>query len=113
MGNGPDGLLVSQARQQPVQCHFKYASFDLYRRLSRLIQKPPHVTIPLRRATLFISSAPSPFCPAPSPMPPRLSWPAPRARLSSFARQPLYRLAHRATGLPYESSLCSSSLGLS
>src|ERR1035437_7634220 len=37
MGNGPDGLLVSQARQQPVKCHFEYASFDLYRRLSRLI----------------------------------------------------------------------------
>jgi coenzyme F420-reducing hydrogenase delta subunit len=36
MGDGPDGLLVSQARQQPVKCHFKYASFDLYRRLSRL-----------------------------------------------------------------------------
>src|ERR1035437_10848421 len=50
MGNGPDGLLVSQARQQPVKCQFKYAPFDLYRRLSRLIQKPPHLTIPLRRA---------------------------------------------------------------
>src|ERR1035437_6562737 len=50
MGNGPDGLLVSQARQQPVKCHFEYASFDLYRRLSRLIQQPPHLTIPLRRA---------------------------------------------------------------
>src|ERR1019366_5874067 len=50
MGNGPDGLLVSQARQQPVKCQFKYAPFDLYRRLSRLIQKLPHVMIPLRRA---------------------------------------------------------------
>src|ERR1035437_2658261 len=50
MGNGPDGLLVSQARQQPVKCHFEYAPFDLYRRLSRLIQQPPHLTIPLRRA---------------------------------------------------------------
>src|ERR1017187_8804448 len=50
MGNGPDGLLVSQARQQPMKCHFEYASFDLYRRLSRLIQQPPHLTIPLRRA---------------------------------------------------------------
>src|ERR1035437_8451052 len=29
MGNGPDGLLVSQARQQPVKCQFKYAPFDL------------------------------------------------------------------------------------
>ena len=38
MGDGPDGLLVSQPRQQAVKCHFKYAPFDLDRCLRCLIQ---------------------------------------------------------------------------
>src|ERR1039457_6845276 len=38
MGDGPDGLFVSQPRQQAMKCHFKYASFDLDRGLSCLVQ---------------------------------------------------------------------------
>src|ERR1017187_5608633 len=49
MGYGSDCLFVSQARQQPAKRHVKYASFDLDRRLSSLIQKPPHGAVALRR----------------------------------------------------------------
>src|SRR5674476_1067924 len=50
MGDGPDGLLVPQTRQQPAEGQLEYAPFDLYRRLGCLIQQPPHVAIALRRA---------------------------------------------------------------
>src|SRR5450759_5615573 len=39
MGDGPDGLLVSQTRQQPAERQLEYAPFGLDRRLSRLIQQ--------------------------------------------------------------------------
>src|SRR6266498_46068 len=68
MGDSPDGLLVSQPRQQPVKCHFEYASFDLYRGLCGLIQQPPHLTIPLRRARAvrLLRSLHSPGTPPPT-----------------------------------------------
>src|ERR1017187_1583722 len=50
MGDGPDGLLVSQSRQQPAKHHFEYASFDLDRRLRSLIQQAPHGAVTLGRA---------------------------------------------------------------
>src|SRR5450759_4233607 len=49
MSDGPDGLLVSQTRQQPAECQLEYAPFGLDRRLCRLIQQPPHMAVPLRR----------------------------------------------------------------
>ena len=49
MGDGPDGLLVSQARQQPAKGHSEYASFDLDRGMSSLIQKPPHLAVAFGR----------------------------------------------------------------
>src|SRR5450759_444548 len=49
MGDGPDGLLVSQTRQQPAERQLEYAPFGLDRRLSRLIQQSPHMAVPLRR----------------------------------------------------------------
>src|SRR6266581_2635986 len=48
MGDGPDGLLIFQARQQPSKRHLKYASFDLYRRMSSLIEQTPHGAVPFR-----------------------------------------------------------------
>src|ERR1035437_9296853 len=94
MGNGPDGLLVSQARQQPVKCQFKYAPFDLYRRLSRLIEQPPNPTIPLRRARavrLPLRSLRSPDTLPPTrtvPSPNRKSLPGDPLRRSSVAPNP-------------------------
>src|ERR1035437_2779191 len=60
MGDGPDGLLVSQSRQQPAKRHFENASFDLDRRLRSLIQQAPHGAVTLGRARAL--------------RPPALSW---------------------------------------
>src|ERR1700693_3437729 len=53
MGDGPDGLLVSHAREQPLKRHLKYAPFDFDRSLSSLIQKTPHGAVALRRPRAF------------------------------------------------------------
>jgi len=50
MGNGSDGLFVSQARHQTAINNLEDASFNLNCGIGRLIENPPHVAIALRRA---------------------------------------------------------------
>src|SRR5260370_29011092 len=50
VGNGPDGLLVSQTRHQPTIHNLEDASFGLDRSIGTLIENPSHVTVSLRGA---------------------------------------------------------------
>ena len=45
MGNGPDGLIVSQARYQSAIDDLENGSFRLSRGVGSLIQNAPHVAI--------------------------------------------------------------------
>jgi hypothetical protein len=50
MGNGPDGLIVAQARYQSAIDNLENGSFRLGRGVGGLIQNAPHVAVALRRA---------------------------------------------------------------
>jgi hypothetical protein len=50
MGNGPDGLIVSQARYQTAIDNLENGSFGLGRGIGSLIQNAPHVAVTLRGA---------------------------------------------------------------
>src|ERR1039457_6599020 len=58
VGDGPDGLFVSQARQQLPKRDVKDAALDLDCGLRCLIQQPPHGAVALRRTrTLGLAGA--------------------------------------------------------
>jgi hypothetical protein len=64
MGNGPDGLIVPQARYQSAIDDLEDGSFRLGRGVGSLIQNAPHVAIALRGAvtlgyfcTFFLAKA--------------------------------------------------------
>jgi hypothetical protein len=64
MGNGPDSLIVSQARYQPAIDNLENGSFRLGCGVGSLIQDAPHVAVALRGAvalgyfcTFFVSRA--------------------------------------------------------
>src|ERR1035437_9177296 len=58
VGDGPDGLFVSQARQQLPKRDVKDATLDLDCGLRCLIQQPPHGAVALRRTrTLGLAGA--------------------------------------------------------
>jgi hypothetical protein len=48
VGDGPDRLIVSQARDRAAIHDLEDASFDFYGRVSSLIEQAPHVTVALR-----------------------------------------------------------------
>jgi hypothetical protein len=48
MGNGPDGLIVSQARHQSAIDNLENGSFRLSRGVGSLIQNTPHMAVALR-----------------------------------------------------------------
>ena len=48
MGNGPDGLVMSQARDRAAIDNLEDTSFDLYSGVGSLIEKAPHVAVALR-----------------------------------------------------------------
>jgi len=50
MGNGPDGLIVSQAGYQSATDNFENGALRLGRGVGRLIQNAPHVAVALGRA---------------------------------------------------------------
>ena len=54
MGDGPDGGLIAQARQQAPEQHLKVTAFPLDRSVRRLVQHPPQIFIALRRATAVV-----------------------------------------------------------
>src|SRR5882724_3043228 len=56
MGNGPDGLIMSQARDRAVIDKFEDASFGPGCGVGRLIENAPHVAVALRRAVAVVHS---------------------------------------------------------
>jgi hypothetical protein len=48
MGNGPDGLVMSQARDRAAIDDLEDTSFDLYSGVRSLIEEAPHVAVALR-----------------------------------------------------------------
>src|SRR5258707_11312042 len=48
MGNGPDGLIVSQARHQPAIDDLENGSFRLNCGVGTLIENAPHMAVALR-----------------------------------------------------------------
>ena len=64
MGNRPDGLVMSQARDGAAIHNLEGTSFDLYGGVGRLIENAPHVAVALRGSvvvahtgTLFVARA--------------------------------------------------------
>src|SRR6266481_8949182 len=51
MGDGPDGGLITQARQQAPEHHLKVTAFPLDRSVRRLVQHPPQIFIAFGGAT--------------------------------------------------------------
>ena len=56
MGNGPDGLIMSQARDRAAIDKFEDASFGPGCGVGRLIENAPHVAVALRRAVAVVHS---------------------------------------------------------
>src|SRR5271165_56139 len=54
MGDCPDGTLVAQSRQQTPEHGLKVTAFLLHRSVRRLVQYPPQIFIPFRRATAVV-----------------------------------------------------------
>ncbi len=54
MGNGPDGLIMSQARDRAAIDNFEDASFGSGCGISGLIEQAPHVTVALRRPVTVV-----------------------------------------------------------
>src|ERR1700752_5197280 len=54
MGDGPDGGLIAQARQQAAEHHLKVTAFPLDRSVRRLVQHPPQIFIAFGGATAVI-----------------------------------------------------------
>ena len=50
MGNGPDGLIMSQARDRAAIDNVEDASFRPRRGVGRLVENAPHVAITFRGA---------------------------------------------------------------
>src|SRR5882762_8304164 len=56
MGNGPDGLVMSQARDRAAIDHFEDTSFGPGCGVGRLVENPPHVAVALRRSVAVVHS---------------------------------------------------------
>ena len=54
MGDGPDGGLIAQARQQAPEHHLKVTAFPLDRSVRRLVQHPPQIFIAFGGATAVV-----------------------------------------------------------
>jgi hypothetical protein len=54
MGNGPDGLIMSQSRDGAVIHNLEDASFGPGCGIGRLIEHTPHVAVALRRAVAVV-----------------------------------------------------------
>ena len=54
MGNDPDGLIMSEARDRAAIDDLEDASFGFYGGVSSLIEQAPHVTVALRRAMTVV-----------------------------------------------------------
>ena len=54
MGNGPDGLIMSQARDRAAIDNLEDASFGPGCGVGGLIEKAPHVAVPLRRPVAIV-----------------------------------------------------------
>src|ERR1700746_1862194 len=54
MGDGPDGGLIAQARQQAPEHHLKVTAFPLDRSVRRLIQHTPQIFIAFGGATAVV-----------------------------------------------------------
>jgi hypothetical protein len=56
MGNGADGLVMSQARDRAAIDNLEDASFGLYRGVGSLIEEASHVAVALGRSVALINS---------------------------------------------------------
>jgi hypothetical protein len=54
MGNGPDGLVMSQARDRAAINNLEDPSFDLYGGVRGLIEETPHVAVALPRSVAIV-----------------------------------------------------------
>ena len=54
MGNGPDGLIMSQARDRAAIDNLEDTSFGLYCGVGRLIENASHVAVALRRPVAVV-----------------------------------------------------------
>ena len=54
MSNGPDGLIMTEARDATAIDDLEDASFGLHGGVSSLIEQTPHVTVALRRAMTVV-----------------------------------------------------------
>jgi hypothetical protein len=54
MGNGPDGLIVSQVRDRAAIHNIEDASFRPGRGVGGMIEKAPHVTVAIWRAVAVV-----------------------------------------------------------
>ena len=54
MGNGPDGLIVSQAHYRAAIDNLEDTSFGLYGGVGRLVENAPHVAVALGRPVVVV-----------------------------------------------------------
>src|SRR5271167_1708591 len=57
MGNRPDGLIMSQARDGAAIGNLEDTSFDLYGGVGRLVENAPHVAVALRGAVVVVHAS--------------------------------------------------------